>query len=129
MEDFDHRDDDDSDDDDDDDQRGSGITIDRYCQIVQQFKREKMEIVTRHQTPTKKVVKNIKIKHPIKKKLASGKKNVGGEKCYESCCVCLEKIEKKCMALPCAHVFHENCIKKWLKIKPECPICKTIVPM
>ena len=70
MEDFDHRDDDDSDDD-DDGERDSGMTIDRYSQIVQQYKRENMQIVTNHETPSKKSIKKQKIK-----KLASGRKTL-----------------------------------------------------
>lgn len=24
----------------------------------------------------------------------------------------------------CSHSFHPDCIDKWLKLKPNCPICK-----
>ena len=28
------------------------------------------------------------------------------------------------MNLPCVHIFHSNCIKKWMKRQDICPICK-----
>lgn len=33
-------------------------------------------------------------------------------------------ISKKITTLRCLHKFHENCIKKWFKISPTCPLCR-----
>ena len=49
------------------------------------------------------------------------------EKCKKSCCICLHEMdnssEKKIMALPCGHIFHEDCINQWISKKPTCPVC------
>ena len=44
----------------------------------------------------------------------------------KKCCICLEnfKINEETMILPCIHIFHSNCIKKWMKRQDICPICK-----
>ncbi|WP_263322526.1 hypothetical protein [Endozoicomonas sp. Mp262] len=40
------------------------------------------------------------------------------------CIICMEVIEDgECRTLECFHSHHKDCIKKWLKIKPLCPIC------
>ena len=41
------------------------------------------------------------------------------------CIICTENLDETAYALPCAHTFHSSCIDKWLKIKSECPICKS----
>ena len=38
------------------------------------------------------------------------------------CSICLEFINSP-HQLPCGHIFHEKCIKKWKKNK--CPLCRT----
>lgn len=39
------------------------------------------------------------------------------------CSICLEPLLKNVYALPCAHVYHEKCIREWMKKSHSCPIC------
>ena len=47
----------------------------------------------------------------------------------ENCLICLEKysIGDKICYLPCLHLFHFFCIKKWIKIKNRCPLCNVSI--
>ena len=42
------------------------------------------------------------------------------------CMICLSKLKigDKESTLPCLHIFHFHCIKKWIYQKRWCPICK-----
>ncbi|XP_068334436.1 E3 ubiquitin-protein ligase At1g63170-like isoform X2 [Pyrus communis] len=42
------------------------------------------------------------------------------------CCICLAKYadDDELRELPCLHVFHVECVDKWLKINASCPLCK-----
>lgn len=42
------------------------------------------------------------------------------------CSICLSelKMHEMFIHLQCRHLFHEKCIKDWLKTKNQCPICK-----
>jgi len=42
------------------------------------------------------------------------------------CTICLEDytVGNKVVTLPCLHIFHEKCIKKWFGEKSTCPVCK-----
>lgn len=48
----------------------------------------------------------------------------------EQCSICLDKLDKDTdkssyIILPCEHVFHDGCIKEWVKdYDYHCPICK-----
>lgn len=48
-----------------------------------------------------------------------------------TCSVCLEEFFKGCevVCMPCAHIFHEDCIKKWLRTSHYCPVCRFEMPM
>jgi hypothetical protein len=39
------------------------------------------------------------------------------------CVICMEEKEDQVTALPCAHVFHNDCISRWLLIQHRCPTC------
>lgn len=40
------------------------------------------------------------------------------------CAICLTLMEDLTMLSDCLHTFCFNCIIEWLKMKPECPLCK-----
>ncbi|XP_010691252.2 E3 ubiquitin-protein ligase At1g63170 [Beta vulgaris subsp. vulgaris] len=42
------------------------------------------------------------------------------------CCICLATYvdNDELRELPCSHLFHAECVDKWLKINASCPLCK-----
>uniref|UniRef100_A0A7N0T8K8 RING-type E3 ubiquitin transferase n=1 Tax=Kalanchoe fedtschenkoi TaxID=63787 RepID=A0A7N0T8K8_KALFE len=46
----------------------------------------------------------------------------GAAKSY--CAICLEKDDERFSRMPCTHVFHTECIERWLRIRNSCPICR-----
>ncbi|CAD8213231.1 unnamed protein product [Paramecium octaurelia] len=44
----------------------------------------------------------------------------------ETCAICLLELNEKNVIkiLKCNHFFHQECIKKWLQLKAECPTCR-----
>ncbi len=46
------------------------------------------------------------------------------------CAVCKDDLvlDEDIISLPCKHVYHPDCIKKWLATSNSCPICRTAVP-
>jgi hypothetical protein len=48
----------------------------------------------------------------------------------DPCVICLEvpKSREKVRQMPaCKHVFHSNCVERWLVNHRDCPCCKTPV--
>ena len=46
------------------------------------------------------------------------------------CAICLSKFEENesVKAIPfCKHVFHPNCLNKWLSVQVTCPVCRGVV--
>lgn len=43
-----------------------------------------------------------------------------------SCAVCLQEFQAEELAvrLPCSHLFHEDCVRQWLKKHHTCPTCR-----
>eukprot|EP00639_Heterosigma_akashiwo_P013696 CAMPEP_0206373356 /NCGR_PEP_ID=MMETSP0294-20121207/7658_1 /ASSEMBLY_ACC=CAM_ASM_000327 /TAXON_ID=39354 /ORGANISM="Heterosigma akashiwo, Strain CCMP2393" /LENGTH=180 /DNA_ID=CAMNT_0053820915 /DNA_START=58 /DNA_END=596 /DNA_ORIENTATION=+ len=46
---------------------------------------------------------------------------------FPTCQICLEPLLHSLDALPCGHVFHDTCIRRWTDIKANCPTCKSAV--
>ncbi|KAH0681685.1 hypothetical protein KY285_021937 [Solanum tuberosum] len=46
------------------------------------------------------------------------------------CLVCLDEIgeETQVLRLPCSHMFHGDCITKWLENSHYCPLCRFEMP-
>jgi hypothetical protein len=43
----------------------------------------------------------------------------------KTCSICLETIySNNLQCLPCAHIFHRECVGRWLRQTPECPECR-----
>ncbi|GFR70700.1 E3 ubiquitin-protein ligase Arkadia [Elysia marginata] len=44
----------------------------------------------------------------------------------EKCTICLSEFEsgEDVRRLPCMHLFHSDCVDKWLKTNKKCPICR-----
>lgn len=49
----------------------------------------------------------------------------------DECAICFESLEKNAMVHDgrggMKHPFHEECIKKWAKIRLECPCCRATI--
>ena len=45
-----------------------------------------------------------------------------------TCSICLGNVHRKqwLLRLPCGHMFHAHCIRKWLEGSDECPMCRNI---
>lgn len=57
---------------------------------------------------------------------------VSDEQTKNDCVFCLTEIGEKdrCVLIPCGHTqFHNTCMQDYMKIKKECPVCKTSVKM
>ncbi|KAK4373228.1 hypothetical protein RND71_008612 [Anisodus tanguticus] len=48
----------------------------------------------------------------------------------DKCMVCLDEIgeETEVLCLPCSHMFHAECITKWLEKSHYCPLCRFELP-
>ncbi|KAG6767509.1 hypothetical protein POTOM_028714 [Populus tomentosa] len=46
------------------------------------------------------------------------------------CTVCMEEIDagREAIRMPCSHVYHSDCIVKWLQTSHMCPLCRYHMP-
>ena len=53
-------------------------------------------------------------------------RNISNKLQNNKCAICLDDLSKgkHISYLPCCHVYHSKCIKKWLKVSNLCPLCK-----
>lgn len=49
-----------------------------------------------------------------------------------NCVICYNDIEiqnrQSYMLAPCDHIFHKECLLRWMEVKMECPVCRTDLP-
>ncbi|PON94770.1 43kDa postsynaptic protein [Trema orientale] len=47
-----------------------------------------------------------------------------------TCVICLENIltGSRLIRIPCSHLFHEDCVHKWLETSHNCPLCRFELP-
>ncbi|XP_057767217.1 RING-H2 finger protein ATL56-like [Salvia miltiorrhiza] len=48
------------------------------------------------------------------------------------CAICLDSFREgdNCRKIPiCKHLFHSNCVDRWIGRKPNCPVCRTRVDL
>ncbi|XP_022993365.1 E3 ubiquitin-protein ligase RNF181-like [Cucurbita maxima] len=47
------------------------------------------------------------------------------------CAICLDGFEVGAEAreMPCKHMYHSDCIEKWLRVRGTCPICRFTMPV
>ena len=72
----------------------------------------------------KKIKKNKTVYNLIEEKKVKG--NLIDKLQNSKCSICLDDFNKgkHISYLPCCHVYHSKCIKKWLKVSNLCPLCK-----
>ncbi|XP_069152470.1 E3 ubiquitin-protein ligase MPSR1-like [Solanum lycopersicum] len=48
----------------------------------------------------------------------------------DECLICLDELgeETDVLRLPCSHMFHAECITKWLQNSHYCPLCRFEMP-
>lgn len=66
---------------------------------------------------------------PIEKKHC--KINPRGDYELPTCSVCLTDfaLGEKAMFVPCAHIFHPECLKTWFEENNTCPVCRYELPI
>ena len=44
----------------------------------------------------------------------------------DSCAICTMKMEENSFVydIPCKHMFHSECLGKWLQVRNSCPTCR-----
>lgn len=48
----------------------------------------------------------------------------------DECVICMSDYrDKVAKEMPCKHIFHGECVEKWLKINGSCPVCRYNMPV
>lgn len=81
--------------------------------------------------PTHKVTKNMMERRKSSRGSQAGPSSQAGSSSGnldegEKCAICLGDYEEdeEVKTLPCTHMFHTECVDRWLKVNRTCPFCK-----
>lgn len=76
---------------------------------------------------SKEVIKNLK---RFKMNEEYCKKDEKSNLEYPTCSVCLTELSKgdETVLIPCGHLYHDQCITKWLDMHNTCPVCRYELP-
>ena len=91
-------------------------------ELLRIFEAEDEEINDRRNNLLKEEVKEIMRYFPVSEVKEIKKENGNDLQCM----ICLYEInigETEC-TLPCLHIFHQDCLEKWIERKRLCPVCK-----
>mmetsp|Transcript_5222 Transcript_5222/g.19155 ORF Transcript_5222/g.19155 Transcript_5222/m.19155 type:complete len:558 (-) Transcript_5222:137-1810(-) len=66
----------------------------------------------------------------VLKSISSLEEGSAGEVDCVICMLPIDVTQRKphLMTTPCDHMFHANCLQKWMDIKMECPVCRRPLP-
>jgi len=48
--------------------------------------------------------------------------------CYQEVALVISRDERGYMLTPCDHIFHPQCLERWMQQKLECPVCRASLP-
>mmetsp|Transcript_11329 Transcript_11329/g.16781 ORF Transcript_11329/g.16781 Transcript_11329/m.16781 type:complete len:297 (+) Transcript_11329:135-1025(+) len=87
----------------------------------------------REENTKEKIEKYNETKHTTMEDIAQKQGEMTKEQYEEifSCSLCLDeyKINDKLLKLPCYHLYHDECIRKWISNHNTCPICRYELPV
>jgi hypothetical protein len=48
----------------------------------------------------------------------------------DECTICFDKLSvgDSALRIPCGHLFHDDCVRKWLQSSNQCPVCRYELP-
>eukprot|EP00003_Mantamonas_plastica_P012171 TRINITY_DN2212_c2_g1_i4.p1 TRINITY_DN2212_c2_g1~~TRINITY_DN2212_c2_g1_i4.p1 ORF type:complete len:356 (+),score=97.75 TRINITY_DN2212_c2_g1_i4:101-1168(+) len=67
---------------------------------------------------------------PEKYNYQRSRTHLNGENGEINCVICMSPVEQDdldYMLTPCDHLFHKDCLERWMDIKLECPTCRAVL--
>ncbi|KAK6242787.1 zinc finger protein [Theobroma cacao] len=94
-----------------------------------EFESSNYNMVPAKESSVKKMLKSVRVEavecdQKVEEKIKKGRLDA------ENCVICLEelKVGSDASRMPCSHIFHGDCIEKWLKQSHYCPVCRFEMP-
>ncbi|KAA0039492.1 E3 ubiquitin-protein ligase RING1-like [Cucumis melo var. makuwa] len=68
---------------------------------------------------------------PASKASIDAMPRVGVTELGTDCAICLDGFEvaEEAREMPCKHMYHSDCIEKWLNVRGTCPVCRFVMPV